>query len=280
MLPDVYILLTSIPSRVARILTPNVRHLAQQDYGNVKHIVVTVPTVNMRGQASTGKEDTILHALEAEHGGKVIVHRPAFDHGPIMKYIGGVQFVPDRADVLVFVCDDDQAYALSRVSELVAQWFAYPPLTRARTVISNHTRLVLNTFDESFRSVFGAYGVLMPATALHAIARGVGAKTLRCCALNDDIHVGLLLHKAGYSIRAVLSQASPFQGGEPNHEESDALHTMHSYARKLFDMYHCHWSLNRERTVGLLILFGLLFVFVAYCLVFLGLQTIRAIRMA
>ena len=45
----VYVSLTSIPSRVSRILDANLQSLLTQDHP-VERIVVTIPTVNYRGQ--------------------------------------------------------------------------------------------------------------------------------------------------------------------------------------------------------------------------------------
>jgi len=116
---DVYISLTTIPSRIKRVLRDNLQDLLLQTYP-VKGIIITVPRSNMRGQAIAAELPEWL--LEEPFASRVTILRPEQDLGPILKYIGGKNIVPPGA--WVFACDDDQRYVHTGIADWIAAFGA------------------------------------------------------------------------------------------------------------------------------------------------------------
>jgi hypothetical protein len=259
----VYASLTSIPSRVTRILDANLQSLLAQDH-LIERIIVTVPTVNFRGQRTDAVDFSFLNRYP-----NVICHRPEYDWGPIMKYVGGLEHICEP-DALVYVCDDDQHYAPNRVSNLVQHW------TRVGDprAIVGWVGTGVQSWAESVHTVHGVRGVLVPKAALvdlHAALTRMAVP--RCCAINDDALASIQFRKAGYRIVDRSGQDDEFSDGE-HFETLDGLHRSYrTRAAKFFDIVRCHWRFNQP-FAGLLAGSALL---IALALI-AGLVTLRSSR--
>jgi hypothetical protein len=231
----VYVSLTSIPTRVSRILEANLRSLIHQDYA-VERIVVTVPTVNFRGQCCEAIDVSFLDRYP-----NVVCHRPDYDWGPIMKYVGGLEHIPE-ADALVFVCDDDQFYAVDRISNLVNHWRS---LNDSKAIVGWIGDGV-QSWARTVHTVHGVRGALVPRAALvdlHEVLKRTHVP--RCCAVNDDALASIHFIKAGYHIVDRSGQDDEF-AGEENLEEADGLHSAYAHpALKVLDIVCCHLRFNQ-----------------------------------
>ena len=253
-----YASLTTIPSRVNRTLERTLQSLVRQTQP-FDRIMITVPTVNMRGQPCDSVNLDFLQKYPT-----VVCVRPAHDYGPIMKYIGGLEAIPTTDhDTWVFVCDDDQSYAPDLVARLWAQ--RQPHSVHASLMPEYRYMPVLQT-------LLGYRGVLLPRAALRAIAEELHREgTLQsCCALNDDVTASVYLRRRGYQLKDSHETNTTSFLLEEHEERQDALHTLYAgNAPKLRDMFRCHWQLNRGPvlTVGILIVTGLLLVFALWLVV-------------
>jgi hypothetical protein len=255
---QVYASLTTIPSRVNRTLNATIESLESQTYP-LAGIIVTMPTVNMRGQSWDNKVD--LTFLDKRMG--VVCHRPEYDLGPVMKYIGCLDYTPP--DALIYVCDDDQQYATDRVSNLVNTW---NELNDANAIIGWTGRGMQSLFTQS-RSIYGFRGVLVPRSAIVKLKQYLDQSDILkpCCAMNDDVLASIIFTKSGYHITNRSGQDDEFQN-EVNHEHVDALHSQYkSDSAKYGDMIKCHWQHNQP-FMGL-VLAGIITSIVA----FIGLLT-------
>ncbi|HET6960435.1 MAG TPA: glycosyltransferase [Vicinamibacterales bacterium] len=229
-----YASLTSIPSRASRILDATVQSLINQDHP-IRHIIVTVPTVNMRGQMWDGVDVTFLDRYP-----QVICHRPDYDWGPVMKYMGALQHVHED-DALIFICDDDQQYAPDRISMLVRYW---RELNDSRAIVGWVGR-GMQSWAKPLNIVHGVRGVLVPKAALVDLQEALTWTDVRCCAMNDDVVASIFFAKAGYRIVDRSGQDDEFVERE-NFESGDGLHSVHgNRVAKVLYIARCHWRLNQ-----------------------------------
>ena len=226
--------LTSIPSRASRILDATLQSLIRQDYP-IDRIIVTVPTVNMRGQSWNGVDVRFLDRYP-----QVVCHRPDYDWGPVMKYVGAVQHVHED-DALVFVCDDDQQYAPTRISTLVEYWRG---LNDPKAIVGWIGR-GMQSWAKPLNITHGVRGVLVPKTALVDLHEELTWTDVRCCAMNDDVVAGIFFSKAGYRLVDRSGQDDEFADRE-NFESGDGLHSVHGgRVGKVLYIARCHWRLNQ-----------------------------------
>jgi hypothetical protein len=231
---NVYVSLTSIPSRASRILDENLQSLITQDYP-VHRIIVTIPTVNMRGQAWDGVDVAFLDRYP-----EVICHRPDYDWGPVMKYVGCVPYIRED-DALIFICDDDQRYAANRISTLVRHWRG---LNDPKAIVGWVGR-GMQSWAKPLNIVHGVRGVLVPKAALVELHEALTWTDVQCCALNDDVLASIFFAKAGYRIVDRSGQDDEFAERE-NFEAEDGLHRLHhSRVGKVLYIAGCHWRLNQ-----------------------------------
>jgi len=211
----VYISLTTIPSRLNRIVQDNLLHLLKQDFP-VEQIFLTVPLENMRGQPAPEKLPEFLS--QSPLAERVTVLRPRRDLGPIMKYLGFLE-ANTPEDCWVFVCDDDQKYATALVKNMVA-----------RATLENPRQVYTHGWSEwLIRGVHGYSGVLIHKQALEALQQDVERNGVPdCCAKIDDDYVSILLHRNKFQV--IENRRPKYQVLETANairESEDALHTSH-----------------------------------------------------
>jgi hypothetical protein len=201
----------------------------------IERIVITVPTINFREQPCHDVDVAFLIRYP-----NVVCHRPNYDWGPIMKYVGGLDYIED--DALVFVCDDDQHYAPNRVSNLVRHWTS---LNDPKAIVG-WVGAGVQSWHTSLFTLHGVRGVLVPKAALVDLYGAVKRFELpRCCAMNDDVLASIQFAKAGYRIVDHSGQDDEFTAAE-NYEAEDALHTCYpNHAAKVWDIVRCHWRFNQ-----------------------------------
>jgi hypothetical protein len=180
--PEVFISLTTIPSRVNRILQHCLDGLMLQTYP-VTTILLTIPKRNMRGQKASKVLPTWLS--EEPYRSKITLLRPETDYGPICKYIGGVHLVPENA--WVFVGDDDQQYVPDGIARMVAAAGELPQETR-NTYVLNSNLAFESTQRFSFRLISGFLGVFVPASFLRVIDQEFDPNLpLHALRIDDDL---------------------------------------------------------------------------------------------
>ena len=231
----VYVSLTTIPSRATRILEANLQPLLAQDFP-VERIVVTIPTVNLRGQACADVDVSFLARYP-----NVVCHRPDYDWGPVMKYVGCLDYIAED-DALVFVCDDDQQYAPDRITKLVQTWRS----ARDEKAVAGWLGRGSQSWFRALHHTAGFRGVLLPKRAIVDLRAWLATTALpRYAAMNDDVLVGIRLYKSGYRVIDRSGQDDEF-ARPVNQEDADALHTMYPYhAAKVWDILRCYWRFNQ-----------------------------------
>ncbi len=259
--PDVYISLTSIPSRCNALKT-TVQHLLQQDYVGIKGIVVTVPLVNLRGIPFESADDWSWITRDSYTSRNVILHRPAFDYGPCMKYVGMAPFLPkDNDNVWVFVCDDNKHYRSTRVSDLVLQI-----RNKKRVIASPAAVFGLEAFGNGMFSPLGFKGVLIHKEGIFKLERKLTRRQVPlCCSMNDDVMIGIMLHQCGYSFTRDRKHAPSAVFVDNSGVRTNSLHrTYDGDFQKYKDMYRCQVALNRKNVVNVwvIVCFGVLFFLV------------------
>jgi hypothetical protein len=263
----VYISLTTIPSR-ASLLSLTIESLMKQDYANVGAIVVTVPTVNVRGLPFKEEADfSWLTALTAAHpdAAPVVIQRPAFDYGPIMKYIGASMYLGQHPDLQawVFVCDDDQQYATDRVSVLMSQVPCVRGTLSLKHFVAVPTNYVFHVFMKSFFAPMGVYGMVMSYAGIMAIADETQAQfssgsqgLCKSCIMNDDVSVGVFLWKKGFRVvsdRVGANHARVFATKKLAFGADALADTYASNFHKFNDMMRCSCTLEPYRCWGALV---------------------------
>lgn len=231
--PQVYISLTSIPSRTIRTLENTLKYLEKQEYDNIQNIIVTLPTVNKRGQKTLDKLPEYLYTSS-----KIVVHRPNFDLGPIMKYVGVAGFM--KEDSWVWVCDDDQLYSTTAVKDCIRMLNKIHPSRRNKTVVT-----LRGGFMFFQTKVQGFSGVLLPYSAIKTIETELSKnKYPKCCFQVDDDLISYILKSKGYKIVDCKYKQSQFldklENGKEVFESEDALH---SVSRKK-NIFFCTLKLN------------------------------------
>lgn len=242
-MPDVYISLTTIPSRLP--LIKNNENLFSHDYPNIKKIFITLPMNNMRGQKSI---IDLPDWLSAEPFlSKVTVLRPEKDYGPIMKYIGAIDVIPK--DAYVFICDDDRYFKTDFISRCVKAMSNIPEDDRKKSLVNGY-----ELFDDAlgfYKSMFhidllyGYGGILVHKEFLDYVKSCPIDSLSMCCLRNDDDVVSVWARDKGY-------KKIPIQGGSEKNQQQhdiDALST--SYNRTL-DRHKCQATINTQYADGLL----------------------------
>lgn len=168
-----YISLTTIPSRMKRVLRDNLQDLLLQTYP-VKGVILTIPKSNMRGQVvDTALPDWLL---EEPFASRITILRPEQDFGPVLKYIGGKDIVPPGA--WVFACDDDTRYVHTGIADWIdtfgaslqetdilnASWSMEPVTRLGLDLISGYTGVL---FSRKFMDVI--IDNFDPSLPLHAL---------------------------------------------------------------------------------------------------------------
>ena len=244
----VYISVTSIPSRINRLLESCIEGLIAQDYQGICGIIVTVPRVNMRGQVFSDSENKALASFmkrEAFIRKNVVFHRPGSDAGPMMKFLGAYPFIKADARVreeetCVFVCDDDQIYPPSFISSYVSILNQLSLERRKKTVVGCTGNGFLGKIHPSFRSVMGLRGILLPSNAIRKLHKKVKPLNVpRCCAMNDDTFISLMLYKLGYLFVRASSCSM-----DVDNEEGDGLCKSYGGFEKPKEQIQCHAKYN------------------------------------
>lgn len=235
--PPVYASLTSIPSRLDRILQINLKSLLQQDYPNFQGALVTLPLNNRRGQPQPKELPTWL----TQQADQVHVIRPEQDHGPIMKWLGPTHDATLPEDAWIFVCDDDQQYRTSFLSECIQVLQTLPKEQRNKTFTNTHSPNVLRFFGVP-QMLWGFQGVLIPLQALKDLAqihaREASALPDCCWRIDDDV-VATWLRRSQYQARYVPSGLSKY-----SEETVDGLGA--DQWQRLNDRHACHMALNPD----------------------------------
>lgn len=242
-LPDVFVSFTTIPSRLH--LVKNNESLFLQDYPNLKTIFLTLPMNNMRGQPSVKELPTWLN--EEPFLSRVKVVRPEKDYGPIMKYVGAVDEIPD--DSFVFVCDDDRYYKKDFISRCVAAMGKVDNERRKKIIVNGY-----EMFDDMIgidQSIFhldflyGYDGLLLHKDFLKHVKSQPLDNLKTCCLRNDDDVVSVWARDDGYK---KVSISSGLDTSKQPHD-IDALST--SYDRAA-DRHACQAMINSQYADGLL----------------------------
>lgn len=214
----VYISMTTIPSRLNRIVESNLMHLFEQNFP-VENIILTVPLNNMRGDKW---DDDLPEFLSKEpFSTRVTVVRPKNDLGPIMKYVGFTQHDTDD-DVWVWVCDDDQLYRPHCISWCV----------NIQNALGNDINTVVSpkaSFDFFTKTIKGYCGVFLHKSVLQKISDYVTVKGIpRCCTMIDDNYVSFILKNLQVNVHMLeVDKEDIFESGSERKEATDALHTAH-----------------------------------------------------
>lgn len=239
--PPVYASVTSIPSRVERILEPNLHHLLQQTYAHFQGILLTLPQTNRRGQAQP-----VALPPGLTQNPRIQVFRPEQDSGPIMKWLGPAQANMLPADAWVFVCDDDQQFEPAFVADCVARLGALPADQRATAFTNTPTqRHILGLFGVR-QMLWGYQGVLVPLAALRVLQQQYeqeAAALPACCWNIDDDVVATWLYRAGYRVQPVPSGLSKY-----SIEAVDSLGA--DLWQRTRDRHYCHRVLNATEYTG------------------------------
>lgn len=248
--PVVYISLTSIPSRATRILQENLDELLHQDYP-FKKIIVTIPTVNMRGQVySDDDKEKLAYVNDPKYKNKVVFHRPNVDYGPVMKYVGCLPHVLE-SDALIFVCDDDQKYAPTRISSLIKRWLQVDEASRPKTIVARKSdRMYVDKLAPSFTTLMGFRGLLVPKAAIEMLQKAIhdyGGSIPKCCSMNDDVFASIHFFQAGFKAETGDTEPSFVDGDTENKESVDSLHGSYSaHIKKIMDVARCNLQYNKS----------------------------------
>lgn len=265
--PDIYITLTSIPSRLDRLVKDSLLDLMNQDYDAVKQIFLTLPLENMRGQRVDPNLPQWL--LEPPFQNKVTILRPEKDYGPIMKWIGANEAIPDNA--WVFVCDDDVRYDHHYISLCVEHASKIKDENQRNRSIFNTTifdNLTENVTIFGIDLIWGVHGVLVSRDFIRLVTDKFNYKLPPCCLRIDDDVVSVLARDAQY--KKVPIPHGLNIGHALLNLQGDALSTSYN---KLVDRHNCHAIINPvyydNLLLVILILGPILFVLIVLTIVFI-----------
>jgi hypothetical protein len=243
--PRVNISLTSIPSRINRILKESLLDLVQQDYEHLDKIYLTVPMENMRGQVM---DEHLPEWLQEEpFVSKVVVVRPEKDYGPIMKWIGAAQVLPE--DCWVFVCDDDVRYNHGYISHCVEEATKVAPEERERCLF-NSKFFTEQTHMYNIDLIWGVHGVFVPRSFLATVDEKFDRSLPTCCLHIDDDVVSVIARDHGYRKVLISSGLDMLQAIKDSLMQPDGLGTSYN---KISDRHKCHSKMNPEYSDNLLI---------------------------
>jgi len=190
--------LTTIPSRLGSSCRKTVDSLIAQ----VEHVYLSVPTAYKR---FPGSVELPSYLMEAPYKDKVTVVRGE-DFGPATKYKGALYQIP--ADAWVFVCDDDQEYTPTLISQMKS---------RIHQIGVYQNRYELIRSSTSGGLIHGYVGNLTHATLL----QGLPTFPLPECASHvDDQWMSIYYFVNGVSINptGIEEYKDLFQTLENNHE--------------------------------------------------------------
>jgi hypothetical protein len=236
--PDVYISLTSIPSRLNRLVRDSLLDLIQQDYDKLQQIFITLPLENMRGQKVDPKLPDWL--FEEPLKSKVTISRPDKDYGPIMKWIGAHDLLPENS--WVFVCDDDVRYDHHYISLCVEKAGKITDEKQRNKSLFNTSifdNLTENVQIFSIDLIWGVHGVLVSSEFIRYIHEKFNYKLPPCCLRIDDDVVSVLARDGGY--KKVPIPHGLDIGNALMNLQGDALSTSYN---KLKDRHECHAIIN------------------------------------
>ena len=232
---------------MTRLLESCIRGLIAQDYTNIQGIIVTVPTVNMRGQVFSEQQNETLQAFMRNDSFKlknVVFHRPAFDKGPMMKYLGAYPYIKADAgggDTYFFICDDDQVYPPTFISSYVSILEKLAPQKREKAVVGCTNHGLLGKIHPSFRAVMGLRGILLPSAAIVKLHDKIKPLSLpTCCAMNDDTFISLMLYKLGYSFITAPSCSTDIE----NNDVDGLSKSYGDVLQKPIQQIQCHARFN------------------------------------
>jgi hypothetical protein len=285
----VWISLTTIPSRVGTTLFDTLASLVRQTHA-VDRIIVTIPLVNMRGipanidmseeelreklDGITTKQQALVVASRVK--GKsmpdappIMVIRPKYDWGPIMKYMGVLEYVEENKishhqamSNMILIVDDDQLYHRDILQTRLRQNANY----RQTHNVSKHDVITAflpnpHTFLLS-RRVRGSYSVLMSGQSIYDarvyIDNHMKRKHLQqleeCCALNDDVLISLALHYTGKRFDWQSDSAS--EVFSTTRDPTDSPDALHGNPNKSKHMIQCNLK-HKEKDIPLICVWGI-----------------------
>lgn len=251
---DVYISLTSIPSR-EKILRKCLDALLEQKYP-VKKILLTIPQKSLRSGECFDVPSYLYDSPYTEH---ITIIRPKKDYGPVMKYIGGYKYITKNS--LVFICDDDQQYHPSLVGKLVDRYNRLDHGKKDKTVITSLGEKMLTT-----HLVYGFASLLVPSNVIDIIRNSVihSNKYMRkSCQFVDDHWVSIILKKN--SIKVINMNIPPKQRYIDGkiYNPSDGLC---SNTNRWAEVLKCTCAIDQENTYPIvaLILVILFIIFIIF----------------
>jgi hypothetical protein len=278
--------ITTIPTRVDETLFGTIATLVDQKYP-VEVVIVTLPRVNMRGIEVTirytdtelqERLDEIASAArqDDENRTHIVLVRPSYDWGPIMKYIGVLEYVKTRTDLswtdiarkMVFVGDDDQMYSSNRILYLYKRHTRYCQ----KNGLSVHDVVCTQKYNgiSEVRVVQGYAGVMLTIQSIYDANVYLMDHMIRtrrkqlelCCALNDDVLMAAALLNTGKRIHTHSHRNTfNFRTGSPT-GGSDALNMN---PKKFVYMRQCNFIHGWSRTSSLVFMY--ICIFSAFALV-------------
>jgi cellulose synthase/poly-beta-1,6-N-acetylglucosamine synthase-like glycosyltransferase len=234
--PDVFVSLTTIPTRLDRTLEKTLASLLNQDYPNLKGVLVTIPLTNQRGQEWEFPVDE-KHYPFLYQDERITIIRPDKDYGPIMKYLGSSHFFKKHEDVFLWVCDDDQEYLPTCVSDSVFTLCTHnrpDDIDHKQVVVANRGIRVLG-----MNGIRGFAGVLIHQHWFHNMYQDMDTQPKSCRKIDDDYVSAWLSNQKNPKAFVILKDRTYeqlFRDGTMNLATEDALHASHA---KLWDRCRC-----------------------------------------
>ena len=255
MIPNVYISLTSIPTR-EKILRKCLDALMKQKYP-IKRILITIPQKSLRSGECF---DVPSYLYDSPYKDIVTVIRPKKDYGPISKYIGGYKYIDKNS--VVFVCDDDQRYHPNLVGKLVDRYNKLEHNKKDRTVITSLGEKLLTT-----HIVYGFASLLLPSKVIDIIRNSVMKSSNHVktsCQFVDDHWVSIMLKKN--SIKVINMNIPPKQRYIDGkiYNPSDGLC---SNTDRWSDVIKCTCAIDLENTYPIIALI-LVVLFVLFIIIY------------
>jgi len=260
-IPPVYISMTTIPSRMNRIVSDRIVSLIDQTYP-VERIVLTCPLENMRGQLWDDHLPDFLS--NPPYVDRITVVRPQKDLGPIMKYFGFLE-IDSPEDCYICIVDDDQLYGDTMVSDFVTRIMRHTKDAQRNTVVACSSSAPFGyTAPAGFAGLFLHKSVLVRVFAQYQQWNREG-KLKPCCQMIDDDVVGAIYRELNVNID---NMSCP--GRIQFHENTDGLRKAHARRK---DQKECLRTLGyteayHTEMVALLTIMSLIlsvyFVFLGY----------------
>ena len=240
--PDVYISLTTIPTRLDRIVKERLLDLCQQDYTGIKKIFITIPLNNMRGQKAIKNLPTWFE--DEPFKSKIAVLRPTVDHGPIMKWIGAVNVIPRNS--WVFVCDDDVRYRHDYIRQCVD---IASKCTHKNQTIFNADLNTEAIAIYKMRLILGVEGVFVHSNFINLVDHNFDRSLPKCCLRIDDDVVSIIARDNGYTKKQIPPGINLIQAIKDSAMQADSLSGSYNRTK---DRHKCHAIINPDYADGLL----------------------------